>query len=226
MKKVAICVPSSDMVHADFAMSLAALVYHCTAMTTTSGEKIEAIPLLICNAKGSLVVNNRNTLVEKATENGVDYLFFVDSDIVMHPLTLRQLISADKDIVGGTYIMREQPHRILGKLPSGTLLHDMLCSGAQADTSGLMEMGCLPGGCLLVKASVFAELQKPYFQTPAHVTDGVPWIEGEDYFFCRTAREHGFEVWLDWNVSVHLRHIGQAHNTIPVAQREEEHAVH
>lgn len=220
MKRVAICIPSGDMVHADFAMSLAALAYRCSAFTQ-GDQTFEAIPLAIINTKGSLVVNNRNKLVAEARALGVDYLFFVDSDIVMHPWTLRQLLSHDKDIVGATYIQREAPHRILGKLPSGELLHEALAAGTQVDTTSLMEVGALPGGCLLVKLSVFDGMQIP-FQTPAHVTDGEPWIEGEDYFFCRHAREAGHSIWLDWGISVHLRHIGQTHNAIPAVQVEPE----
>lgn len=222
MKRVAICIPSGDMVHADFAMSLAALAYRCSALKQ-DGVSYEAIPLAICNTKGSLVVNNRNRLVQEARELGVDYLFFVDSDIVMHPWTLRRLLDLDKDIVGATYIQREPPHRILGKALDGRLLHDVLI-GEHVDTSKSMEVSALPGGCLLVKSTVFdpGKLELPFFQTPAHVTDGVPWIEGEDYFFCRTARAAGFSVWLDWATSIAIGHIGQQVNSLPVAKVEKE----
>lgn len=220
MKKVAICIPSSDMVHADFSMSLAAMVYRCGPFK--QGEtSYPAVPIAIVNTKGSLVANNRNKLVEQAKELCVDYMFFVDSDLVIHPLTLRQLLDHDKDIVGGTYIQREQPHRLLGKLTDGRTLHEAMV-GAPVNTGELMEVGALPGGCMLVKMSVFEKLEQPYFQTPAHVTDGVPWIEGEDYFFCRMAREAGFSVWLDWQVSVHTSHIGQAHNALPAVRLEKE----
>lgn len=217
MKKVAICIPSGDMMHTDAAMSLASLAYHCTELRR-GDEVLEPIPLVIANVKGSLVVNNRNLLVDRSIENGIDYLFFVDSDIVMHPMTLRQLLSHDKDIVGGTYVMREPPNRILGKLTDGTLIHDALVGGQSVDTSGVMEVGAIPGGCMLIKASVFAAMQKPFFQTPAYEDRGVRVIEGEDYFFCRMARAAGFSVWLDWGVSVNLSHVGQKHNVIPTAK--------
>jgi hypothetical protein len=220
VKKVAICIPSGDMVHADFAASLAALTYRC-APFAQDGKVFEPIPIAIINTKGSLVVNNRNKLVEEARALGVDYLFFVDSDIAVHPWTLRQFLAHDKDIVGATYIQREDPHRLLGKTVGGQLLGDTM-AGGQIDTSGLMEVGALPGGCMLVKMSVFEKLERPYFQTPAHVTDGEPWIEGEDYFFCRTARAAGFSIWLDWAISLSLAHIGQTHNVIPTAQVEQE----
>ncbi|MGH7195005.1 MAG: hypothetical protein ACREJM_15945 [Candidatus Saccharimonadales bacterium] len=219
-KKVAICIPSGDMVHADFAIALAAMAYQCSPIVR--GEtKFEAIPLALVNAKGSLIPNNRNKLVAEAKKLGVDYMLFVDTDIVLHPWALRQLLAHDKDIVGATYIQRDEPHRILGRTVAGGLLHEHLLSH-QVDTSSLMEVGALPGGCLLVKMSVFDAMAAPYFQTPTRETDGVHWIEGEDYFFCRQACEAGISIWLDWGVSLHTAHVGQRHNRIPAVQVEPE----
>lgn len=221
-KRVAICVPSGDMVHADFAMSLAGMTFVCSAYKV--GDRLyDAIPIAIINTKGSLVVNNRNKLIEEARGLGVDYVLFVDSDIVLHPHALRRLLAHDKDIVGATYIQREEPHRLLGKMKDGETIHDALVTGYQVDTTQLQEVSALPGGCLLIKLSVFDGLSKPYFQTPAHVEpDGTPWVEGEDYFFCRQARAAGHSIWLDWQLSVSLSHIGQTRNTIPAVRKEPE----
>jgi hypothetical protein len=222
MKKVAICVPSGDMVHADFSMALAALAY--TSGPSPDGER-EAIGIAIVNVKGSLVVNNRNNAIEEAKKLGVDYAFFVDSDIVVHPWALRRLLSLDKDIVGATYVQREEPRMLLGKTVDGTMLAQAVHETA-ITTAEPMEVGALPTGCLLIKMSVFDNLARPYFQTPAHVTDGEPWIEGEDIFFCRMAREAGHKVYLDWATSFGLSHIGQKSNVIMTSTGEDHAIVH
>lgn len=219
-KKIAICVPSGDMVHADFAMALAAMAYRCSAFVQ-DGRQFSAIPIAMVNTKGSLIVNSRNKLVEEARSLGVDYILFIDSDIVVHPFTLRRLLEHDKDIVGATYIQREEPHRLLGKAIDGRPLDEAI-QGLPLDTTELMEVGALPAGCLLVKMSVFNAMDKPYFQTPAHFTNGVDWIEGEDYFFCRHARNIGRGIYLDWATSFALGHVGQRVNTIPTMQVEQE----
>lgn len=228
MKKVAICVPSGDMVHADFAIALAAMVYRCGPIggqMSISGQmsyEYDAIPLAICNVKGSSITNNRNKMVDEARALGVDYMFFVDSDVVLHPWTLRRLLDADKDIVGGTYVQRDEPHRLLGKTVDGVMLDEHMM-GRQIHSSELMEVGRLPGGCLLVKMSVFDSMDKPYFQTPTHVeSGGETWIEGEDYFFCRQARLREHTIWLDWSVSMSLGHVGQHVNTLPITQHNQE----
>lgn len=211
--RVAVCVPSGDMVHADFAMALAAMAYMCGPVVI-NGQKQDAIDLILINVKDSLVVMGRNTLVDQAQKQGVDYLLFLDSDMVFDKRTLRQLLSRDMDIVGGTYVKRRPPNTLLGHATDGRLLEEAI-SGEQVGGERLYEAGALPGGCLLIRMSVFDKLKKPYFQTPAHETDGQVWIEGEDIFFCRTAREAGFKVWIDWPTSFALAHIGQEAFKIP-----------
>ncbi|SIO58388.1 hypothetical protein [Paraburkholderia phenazinium] len=211
--RVAICVPSGDMVHADFSMALAAMAYQCGPVTI-QGKKHEPIELALINVKDSLVMMARNALVDEAQKLGVDYVLFLDSDMVFHPWTIRQLIERDVDIVGGTYVKRRPPHTLLGKALDGRMLEEAI-AGQQVGGDRLYEASGIPGGCMLIKMGVFEKLQKPYFQTPAQITDGVAWVEGEDYFFCRTAREAGFKVWIDWPVSFTLSHIGQEVFKIP-----------
>lgn len=222
MKRVAICIPSGDMVHADFAMALAAMVYRCGPFIQDE-VRYEAIPLAIVNTKGSLLVNTRNKLVDQARELGVDYIFFLDSDVVVHPYTLRRLLDLGRDIIGGTYIQREEPHRLMGKTIGGVMLDEAM-GGLDISPDAPMEVGSLPAGCLLVKISVFDDMVKPYFRTPAHEAEGddPDWTEGEDYYFCRMARALGHSIWLDWATSFALGHVGQRVNTIPSTQRIEE----
>ncbi len=196
--RVAICVPSNDMVHADFAMCLAAL-----AFSTRN-------PIALLNTKGSLVVTNRNTLVEQAAELGCEWLLFLDSDLLFPRDTIARLLAHGKDIVGATYCKRVPPYEVLGRTLSGERLEA---------ASGLVEVAGLPTGCLLVRRSVFDALRRPYFRTPAHEdgdVEGMPaHIEGEDYYFCRVAREAGFSVWLDVDLTMQTGHIGQQIFAIP-----------
>ncbi len=229
MTSVAICIPSGDMMHADAAMSLASLVHHCGPVKQ-QGDTLEAIDVVIINVKDSLVVNGRNKLAEEALNLNVDYLFFADSDIVLHPMAIRHLLAHEKDIVGATYVQRNPPHLLLGKALDGRPLAETL----QEETikpAELMEVSGLPFGCVLVKREVFADVAAAIpvdqptlpFQTPAFWNSKAErWlIEGEDYFFCRQARAAGYQVWLDWPLSFALRHIGQAANMIPATRIEE-----
>lgn len=45
----------------------------------------------------------RNQIIQYALENDYDYLFFVDSDLLLHPLTIEQLLSSNKDIISNIF---------------------------------------------------------------------------------------------------------------------------
>jgi len=45
------------------------------------------------------VGNYKNDIIQYAIENKYDYLFFVDSDLVVHPDLVEHLKAANKDIV-------------------------------------------------------------------------------------------------------------------------------
>ncbi|HUN98810.1 MAG TPA: glycosyltransferase family A protein, partial [Bradyrhizobium sp.] len=95
LPRVAIAVPSGDMVHADFAMAYAQLCM------TSAG-----LPLQLVTVKSSIVAQARNNGVEHAKDFKADFIFFLDSDMVFPPTTLLHLLLHRKDIVGATYTKR------------------------------------------------------------------------------------------------------------------------
>jgi hypothetical protein len=205
MPRVAICCPSGDMVHKGFAMSLFAMGIYSSGF----GDMVQ-IPMAGIGIEGSLIARNRNQAIAQAQKLGVDYALFLDSDMKFPMGTLRRLLGHKKDVTGGTYIQRDEPHRLLGKWPDGT----------QLTSDRIHEVDALPGGCLLIKMSVFEGMTKPYFRTPAfEASDDDPeWIQGEDYYFCEQAKRLGYSIWLDVALSMELGHIGCKVNTIAVQQ--------
>lgn len=187
MPKVAICFPSSDVVHADFALSLAGL---CAAAPP--------IPVVTINPKSSIVAVARNNGVARAQDVGADAILFLDSDMVFPADVLVRLMARRKAIVGAIYTKRLPPYEILGN----TLVPD-----AKADEAGLVEMQRLPTGCLLIAMKVFDYLKRPYFRFGVNEENGA--ILGEDYAFCDMVRAAGFHIWADLNVSRDIGHLGQ-----------------
>lgn len=55
------------------------------------------------------VSNFKNNIIEKALKEDYDYLFLVDSDLVMHPRTLKRLVSLNKEIISNIFWTRWQP---------------------------------------------------------------------------------------------------------------------
>jgi glycosyltransferase involved in cell wall biosynthesis len=192
LPRVAIAVPSGDMVHADFAMAYAQL---CLASA--------AFPLQLITVKSSIVAQARNNGVEHAREFGADYLLFLDSDMVFPPTVLLRLVLHRKDIVGATYTRRVAPFHALGS---------KLAEQPAVLSGDLLEMHRIPTGCLLINMQVFNKLAKPYFRFD---TDDKGQIVGEDYVFCDRAREAGFRIWCDAFLSREIGHIGQSIHRLP-----------
>jgi hypothetical protein len=194
LPRVAIAVPSGDMVHADFAIAYAQL---CMASA--------ALQLQLITVKSSIVAQARNNGVELAKNCGADFIFFLDSDMLFPPTALFRLLLHRKDIVGATYTKRVAPFEILGT---------KLTEQPAVLSGDLLEMQRIPTGCLLINMCVFEKLSKPYFRFETGA-DGA--IVGEDYVFCDQARAAGFRIWCDAVLSREIGHIGQQVYRLPTA---------
>lgn len=173
--------PSLAMVHANFAMSLA-------SMTCATSN----VPMILANPKGAYIHLSREYGVRQALKFDASHVMFIDTDISFPPNTLHRLLEADKDIVGCNYVRRTPPFEPLAAAK------DRLVTMA----SGLFEVSRLPAGLILIKSKVFKKIPEPWFCTNWIGSE----VMGEDYFFCDLARENGFELWMDTNLSLEIVH--------------------
>lgn len=125
----------------------------------------------------------RNRTVKKMLDGGFDYWFSVDTDVILHPMTLKTLIEADKDIVSEIFWTKHWCNAWLCDQASGML--------SKWKEPGLYEVG-MTGACTLVKRKVF-EAGADY--TPIPCIQKVLW--GEDRHFCIRATCLGFSLWVD-----------------------------
>ncbi len=184
--KIALCLPTGDMVNTDFAMSLFSL------RAKTKQE------LILINARTSIIEQSRFILAREALKLEATHLFFIDSDIAFPDDALDRLLVHDKDIVGATYIRRREPHTILGYAPDG--------ADIEAGQTGLVKMARVPFGFMLIKADVFQKIPRPWFNTWFDEENDC-WTS-EDYKFCDLVIEHGFDVYIDLDLSHELAHCG------------------
>lgn len=144
----------------------------------------------------------RNLISEWAKR--YDYLFAVDSDIILPRDALKRLIEADKDIATGMYIQRipgTQTLEVYGINDHGGMYNIPF---SLLDKKGLVEVAACGFGCCLVKGEVFRKLPYPhfYYKSAINHKDTV----SEDVYFCSKARQHGFRVWVD--TDLRCDHIG------------------
>lgn len=136
------------------------------------------------------IVNGRNYIRDYALKNGYDYVFFVDSDVILPPGALYVLQSLNADVVSGAYL---NGFNLDGKTVIAPMLFKDLGGGnCQLYTyegvaiPQIMEIGAAGLGCTLVSRKV---LEKVSFRTFRPDATG-----GEDMAFYVDARENGFKT--------------------------------
>lgn len=189
--KVVIAVPTLDMVSADFAFSLAALLGRRAYDRKLSRE----VPVALIHQTGSIIMEARNALVAQAQALAATHILFLDSDMVFPPDTLDRLVDRHVPIVCATYVKRVSPHELLGTPDT---------SPAAPNRLGLRPMLTIPLGCALISMKVFEALPKPYL---AYLTTADKTMS-EDTFFSVNARGAGFTIWMDPKLTADVGHVG------------------
>lgn len=162
---------------------------------------------------GYTISQIRNLIAEWA--KGYDYLFSVDSDIIIPKDALTKMIAADKDIISGLYIQRiPNTHtlEVYMDTPNGgcTNIPYELIKGRD-----ICEIAACGMGAALIKSDVFRKMEYPHFfyKEALTINDTV----SEDVYFCTKARNTGFKVWAD--PSIKCRHKGNTFFDVEIQQR-------
>lgn len=151
----------------------------------------------------------KNSIIKYFLENEYDYLFFIDSDIVLHPSALKSLVSKDKDIISNIFWTKWSPDG--EELPQVWLKDAYTMHNAKMNEPktkkeiddetkqflrmlkkpGVYRVGGL-GACTLIKREPL--LKGVNFDEMYNLS-----FWGEDRFFCVRAVACGFELYVDTN---------------------------
>lgn len=122
----------------------------------------------------------RNQLLSQAISKKVDYLFSVDSDILVPRNILKDLIAADKDVVAAQIWNddgKKFPNIMIQQ--EGKIKHYF-------DFPKQVLFPCdVTGAVYLMKRKVFTSTRYEFHR------------QGEDIGFCLNAKNQGFEIWAD-----------------------------
>lgn len=195
--KIAICVPHYGDTKADFTYCLVEM----TIATLEAGIKSNGAParpqIKPFLYSTSILPLGRIKLAELALEWGADYILWADCDHRFPRIALLRLLSHNVDVVGVNYPRTTPPHEFTAAGLDGK--HLLPGRGLES----VMAMGM---GLCLVKASVFKELPRPWFQiTIKENGDAI----GEDFHFFRLLRQAGFQIYVDHGLSAEIGHVGR-----------------
>lgn len=207
--KLAVCLPTGEMVHAVFAMSLAHMV--CQTFFPIAAGHVRLL-MQIVNGRGPGRPCCRSQMIEQAIEWGAPYALFLDSDMRFPAHTATRLVAIAEEtgagIVACNYSTRTEGHVLRTQA-------FRQCAGVMEpafDTDGISEVDAAPFGIMLMRTEMFAHLLHPWFE--AHWrADGSGW-EAADFVFCRRVRELGHKILVDFGLSQSIAHIGSFSYTL------------
>jgi hypothetical protein len=139
------------------------------------------------------VAEMKNTLSFLAVKADYDYIFFVDSDLILHPNTLQALLQADKDIIAEVFWTKWTPQS--EPQPNAwDFDHYGFVNGFERYKQGGVMLTGGTGACMLIKTDVFMQgvnYNPVYNVSYTH--------NGEDRAFCVRAAARDFAIWIDTN---------------------------
>lgn len=136
--------------------------------------------------------NNRNLIVKEFLETDFDYLLMIDSDIVP-TRNILDLVELDKDIIGGPcpqWHENDMYWVVMNEVKDGYK------QVVVEKRDGLKQVDAIGSGCMLISRRVLKKIKAPFERKWSK--DGVQEL-GLDFYFCKKAKDLGFEVWIDWN---------------------------
>lgn len=187
----------SGTVDVQYALSLAELI------CTLRANNIKVTPCI--RTSGSLIVAERNRILEQFWMSDATHLLCIDSDLGFPAQAVLEMLKANKEFIAGCY-----PARTNGLFLFRPILND---DGALISEKHLLKMESVPAGFMLLSRSCIEKMRNKFpelYYSPKHpeaqtestyclfnteVYDGEFW--GEDYVFCRRAKEAGIEIWVD-----------------------------
>lgn len=154
---------------------------------------------------GSLLCAERNRLVDAFLRSDCTHMLCIDSDLGWPAESVLSLLSKKLDFVGGCYPARGAKSFIF--IPTLNDDNSLLVD----DTKTLINMKYIPAGFILLSRNLLQTMTETYQElkfTPKDLSqcagyalfntelfEGEFW--GEDFTFCRRAREAGFQIWVD-----------------------------
>lgn len=148
----------------------------------------------------------RNTAAKDAVAGGFDYLFFVDSDMILPADALVRLLRIDADFATGWAVWRygATAASIATLNAAGRVYEGMHMDWVVGHTEPFAVDGS-GLSCTLVKTEVFKELEYPYFK---YVEYADSCVLSEDFYFCELLNGKGKKIICDPALRVgHIKHV-------------------
>lgn len=155
---------------------------------------------------GSLLVAERNRILQAFMDSDCTHILCIDSDLAWPSQAVLAMLKHDVEFVAGVYPSRGEKSFTF----RATLNDD---ESIVKSEKNLLSMQYIPAGFMLITRSAIEKMRlkfpELYYEPKAEsmkfakawmffnteIWEGEFW--GEDYVFCRKAREAGIDIWVD-----------------------------
>jgi hypothetical protein len=191
-------------------------------------HRIDVQPLIVTS--GSLLIAERNRIMQAFWESDCTHILCVDGDLGWPAEAVIAMLRTQKEFVAGVYPARGVANTFLFR-------PELTVTGAVVQEKHLLKMQYIPAGFMLIARSAVGKMRDKYpelYYEPqdkrnelppgycffdTEVWEGEFW--GEDYVFCRRAREAGVEIWVDPLIQFnHAGTIGMLRNVLTTDKPE------
>lgn len=150
---------------------------------------------------GYSVPDSQNYIVQKAIDEGYDYIFFVEDDNLIPRNGLVQLIHHNADIVGGMYYRKYLPLETAGMHTDKDGFPGPVQYNLEGPGKGdiIHDTLVLPMGCTLIKVEALKKMSFPWYKAVG--IDNRPALTSDTYL-CQKMRDIGCDVITDCGVQV------------------------
>lgn len=209
---LAILIPSGDSWNATFSMSLIHMLQAVYARKMTTAPQ----SVFVLNTKSSMLPYSRESSVIEALKQGATHILMLDSDMSFPPDTLHymmwQMQEKDVEILIANYVKRTVPTEPI------TFGFDGKKVWTKKESTGIEKVRSGGLGVTLMNADVFRKVPRPWFNFYwTEEETGNPKINGEDTWLFDRCREHGFDCYVDHDLSKYVGHIGEFEYTFNMA---------
>lgn len=169
------------------------------------GREFPHIDFIQMGSKRMSIDRFRNEAMRIALDNAIDYIYFIDDDMLLPPDTFAKLLEGMQqyDILSALNYIRGYPFKIMSykwDLSSG---HKRLMNITEEDLpnplSGILPVNAIGTAVCLIRVNVFKQVPAPWFLTGPHGT--------EDIYMCLKAKDYAPYIRIGTHLEIITGHM-------------------
>lgn len=220
INKISGCTDITKIPNPSANRTLAVLIPHVGEVSTEWCLKFKNLVMppgtQVFMSRGMPIDVTRDAMVKSALDSGFEWIFFLDSDVILPDNALNNLFSHNQPLINGMY-KAKKPGGFFWAVWMRVDTPDKKEAFAPIATwkGRLISVDVVGTGCMLVHRSVFEKIREKYPNLPLffwakdrdskmldqmNLPDPLMREVSEDFYFCMLAKDCGFNVIVDTDV--------------------------